>query len=200
MLVTPMTSSNEWDEDDDSVGYGRPPRSTRFPKRTSGNTKGRPKKKGHELPFEAVLGRMVTIRDGNATRDVTAEEALIMYVKRRAFEGNDAANAAIETIRRFREERYPPIAEVDQRPFVVKVLAQGSPNGALRQLKMASKLYPFQEHAWMAIEPWLVTLALRRLGDRRLSRDEQEAIVAATRTPKKVKWPAWWEVRAQIAE
>jgi hypothetical protein len=191
-----MISSNEWDEDDDSVGYGRPPRSTRFPKRTSGNTKGRPKKKGHELPFETVLGRMVTIRDGNATRDVTAEEALIMYIKRRAFEGNDAAHAALEAISRFRLERNPPIAEVDQRPFVVRVLAQGSPNDALRQLKMASKLYPFEKHARMAIEPWLVTLALRRLGDRRLSKGEQEMVMAATRTPKKVKWPDWWEVKA----
>jgi hypothetical protein len=191
-----MTSSDEWDDDDDSVGYGRPPASTRFPKGATGNPNGRPKKKGHELPFEKVLGRMVTIRDGDATREVTAEEALIMYIKRRAFEGNDAANAALEAIGRFRQERYPPMSKADQRSFVVQPLARGSPNGALRQLKMASKLYPFQEHARMVIEPWLVMRALQRLGDRRLSRDEQEMVMAATRTPKKVKWPEWWEVKA----
>ncbi len=103
-----MTSSNEWGEGDDSVGYGRPPASTRFQKGTTGNTNGRPRKKGHELPFEKVLGRMVTIRDGDTTREVTAEEALIMYIKRRAFEWNNAAYAALEAIERFRQNGTRP--------------------------------------------------------------------------------------------
>ena len=51
-----------------------------------------------ELPFEKVLGRMVTVNDAGMTRDVSAEDALVMYIKQRAFEGNDAANTALETI------------------------------------------------------------------------------------------------------
>jgi hypothetical protein len=47
----------------------------------------------------------------------------------------------------------------------------------------------------MALEPWLVQAALARLGERRLSREEQATILAATRTPRKVTWPDWWEVR-----
>jgi len=36
--------------------------------------------------------------------------------------------------------------------------------------------------------------ALARLGDRRLSREEQAAVVKAVRGRNKIKWPEWWEV------
>ena len=48
--------------------------------------------------------------------------------------------------------------------------------------------------ARVALEPWLVAAALARLGNRKLSRAEQEEVIQATRTPKKVNWPDWWEV------
>jgi hypothetical protein len=47
----------------------------------------------------------------------------------------------------------------------------------------------------MALEPWIVEAALDRLGDRRLTVEEQEVVVRATRTPWKVKWPDWWTVQ-----
>ncbi|MND08634.1 hypothetical protein D3C83_313940 [compost metagenome] len=47
----------------------------------------------------------------------------------------------------------------------------------------------------IVLAPWLVERALERLGDRRLSREEQETVMKATRTPKKIKWPDWWEVK-----
>ena len=46
----------------------------------------------------------------------------------------------------------------------------------------------------MLLEPWIVEAALERLGKRRLTREQQEIVVRATRTPRKVRWPAWWEV------
>ncbi len=60
---------------------------------------------------------------------------------------------------------------------------------------MAKKLDRFRETARMALEPWIVEAALARLGDRRLTVDEQQSIVNATRTPRKVRWPDWWAVR-----
>jgi hypothetical protein len=44
----------------------------------------------------------------------------------------------------------------------------------------------------MALEPWIVEAALARLGERRLTRDEQRVVERATRTPQKVSWPKWW--------
>ena len=45
------------------------------------------------------------------------------------------------------------------------------------------------------LERWLVEAALVRLGDRRLTLEEQRVVVQATRTPSRVRWPDWWQVK-----
>ena len=69
-------------ERDDVVGYKSPPRSTRYRPGVSGNPKGRPKRKGKGLPYAKILDRMVAIKDGLKARQVTAEEAFILYLDR----------------------------------------------------------------------------------------------------------------------
>ena len=73
------------------------------------------------------------------------------------------------------------------------IISPDNPNHALLLLKMAVKLYRFQPHLQIKLEPWLVQRALDRLGDRRLNTMQQAVVVAATRTPGKVRWPEWWE-------
>jgi hypothetical protein len=75
------------------------------------------------------------------------------------------------------------------RTIVVRMVAPGS-----RPLRMASKLDPYRPSARIMLEPWLVEKALSRLGGRRLSMRDQETVVRATRTPRKTRWPDWWEV------
>ena len=70
-------------EGDDVVGYKSPPRSTRYPAGVSGNPKGRPKRK-EGLPYARILDRMVAIKDGLEARQVTAEEAFILYLRKGA--------------------------------------------------------------------------------------------------------------------
>ena len=60
---------------------------------------------------------------------------------------------------------------------------------------MGRKLDRYRETARMVLEPWLVEAALARLGERRLTLEEQRSVVDATRTPAKVRWPDWWEVK-----
>ena len=74
-----------------------------------------------------------------------------------------------------------------------EILIAGSVSGALELLRMAKKVDRFRETAKMMLEPWLVEMALARLGNRRLTVDQQKEVVRATRTPWKVRWPEWWE-------
>ena len=101
----------------------------------------------------------------------------------------------------------------DETTISIAFIHPGYVNTALVPLRMARKLnrysaapqraqFPwppalggrYSESARMALEPWIVEAALERLGSRRLSVEEQETIVRATRTPWKVRWPAWWSV------
>jgi hypothetical protein len=158
---------------DEAVGYKRPPRSTRYRAGVSGNPKGRPKRKGQGLPY--------------------AEQAFLFYLRKKALDGNEAAQERLEEIMAFSREFYPDVDIDDVFSIVRVIVSPDNPNRPLLQLKMAVKLYANQPHAQIKLEPWLVQRALDRLGDQRLTAREQATVVAATRTPTKVRWPDWWE-------
>jgi hypothetical protein len=182
-----MTSDEESSEDPD-VGYRRPPGKTRFTKGRSGNPAGRPRGRRREAPHEAVLGRMVIIREDGIERQVTAAEAFLLQQAKRGMEGDSAAaRASLDTLEVARE-RYSPSGLSG---IVRTIVAPGSVTGALEVLRMAKKLDPYRETARMVLEPWLVEAALTRLSQP-LSAADQRTIVNATRTPHKVQWPEWW--------
>lgn len=175
-----------------SVGHKRPPKGSRFAKGTSGNPKGRPRGRHRAAPYEAVLGQMVTIRDGAVEKRMSAAEAFMLHLAKRGLEGDGPAGRALMTTI---EEVSGQKAASDTMPMTIvhSIVTPGSVNGALEPLRMARKLDPYRPSARMMLEPWIVEAALARLGDRRLSREEQEIVLAATRTPHKVRWPDWWE-------
>jgi hypothetical protein len=76
--------------------------------------------------------------------------------------------------------------------IVVHYVSPGSVGAALDALGMAAKLKKHSEEAYYKLKPWIVEAALSRLGDRRLTVEEQEVVVRATHTPKTVRWPEWW--------
>lgn len=79
-------------DDDDQVGYGRPPKRTRFQKGKSGNPSGRPKKTPlqQEL-FRKELSRRVTITEGGRSQRITKGELLARQVVTRAIKGESTA-------------------------------------------------------------------------------------------------------------
>lgn len=177
---------------DYDIGKGRPPKKTQWKKGTTGNPNGRPKGSTRELPYETVLGQKVTVRENDATRRMRADEAFVQHVVQKAMAGDasytDAALKLTASAKRLQPKQ-------SRRRFIYTVYPDpGDPNWPMRGLGMAALMDGFRPSAYMAIEPWLVQAALDRLGDRQLTIEEQETVVAATRSPHKVRWPEWWNI------
>jgi hypothetical protein len=180
------------DDPEEAIGYGQPPVSTRFRKGQSGNPRGRPKGRKTDIPYDAVLGQMVTIQEGGRERKVTAAEAFLMHLAKQGLEGDGAA--ATQTMALVETAREKRLIDTGFEAMTIRVVfvSPGSVNSALEPLRMARKLDRYRPTARMALEPWIVEAALQRLGGRRLTSEEQRTVVEATRTPRKVNWPEWW--------
>lgn len=193
MSAVPSNQDEDEELDRDAIGYGRPPKATRFTKGRSGNPRGRPRGRRSEIPYDSVLGQMVTVREDGRERRITAAEAFILQLTQKGLAGDSAAArsslAAIEAARANRRH------DADQ-SFVLRwvIIGMGIEETA-RKLGIAIKKFPLDEKRvrW-EIQPWIVEAALRRLGARRLSEDEQREVRSNTRSPEKVNWPTWWTV------
>ncbi len=177
-----------------AVGYRHPPIEQRFTKGRSGNPAGRPKNRHLGVPHDAVLGQMVSVREGGRERRITAAEAFLLQLTCKGLAGDSAAARAsldaIEAARARRPVAYQPIKTIAIVPMIQAT------STLLDTLGIATKKYPKDEaRVRWELNPWIVEAALARLGKRRLTEDEQREVFANTRTPHKVRWPEWWVVR-----
>lgn len=177
-----------------TVGRGRPPMHTRFQKGVSGNRSGRPKGSGRRIPYDELLSRKVSVSDTNGTREVTAAEAFLLYLQTQSVAGNFAAQRLLKKVFAANKQLPSSVAQDIPRVVIVPVSAN-SPHHALKILKMTVKHDAFRPTARMLLEPWLIKAALERLGDRRLTPEDQATVLKATRKPRTITWPDWWEVR-----
>jgi hypothetical protein len=175
---------------DSKIGYGQPPKATRFKKGESGNRAGRPKGRHRQAPYAAIFSQKVSIREGGVERLVTAAEAFLFYLKREAIK--DGAGPAARSCTALIEDAAEQSSDRSEIIAIVRVIVDpGGVTSALVTLRMAKKLDPYRKTARIVLEPWLVEAALARLGHG-LTPTEQRTVLGAARTPHKVRWPEWW--------
>src|SRR5215467_1981234 len=78
------------------IGYGNPPKATRFKPGRSGNPRGRPKgSRNLATDLAAELGEQITVREEGHSRRITKQRALIKSLMARALQGNVRATTAV---------------------------------------------------------------------------------------------------------
>lgn len=174
------------------AGYASPPADTRFKKGRSGNPKGRPRNRRREIPYDAVLGQMVTIREDGRERRVTAAEAFLLQLTQKGIAGDSAATrASLEAIEAARDARSDAFGDIKK---IIRTMVASGADAIIGKLGIAMRKYPTDEARmrW-ELNPWIVEAALERRGDQQLTREEQREVWNAARTPQKVDWPDWWQ-------
>ena len=138
----------------------------------------------------------MTIREDGVERKVTAAEAFLLQLTKQGLEGDGAAaRASLAAIEEARQRRITS-DEPERIGSITWVTTGFNGNQAMESLRMARKLDRRRPTARMRLEPWIVEEALARL-DEPLSIEEQRTVLEATKTPKKVIWPDWWEISSE---
>lgn len=179
------------------IGYGRPPKSSRFKVGQSGNPRGRRKtvKAKSDSAFTLVLGKTVRIKGQGEAKDHGIEEALQLRTYQEALKGK---SMAIREVLRWILKRETWIAK--NRPKPHKTIefkgVSHDPDNAdedLLRLGIAS-LNPAREdsrwtRAQLLLEPWATKAALHRLKRHRFSQKDLDEIRRCTRDDGTISWP-----------
>ena len=88
-----MKKSNRQGEAGDyDVGYGKPPKHTRFKPGQSGNPNGRPKgTKNLKTDLSEELGEKILVREGDRARHVSKQRAMVKALMARSLKGDTRA-------------------------------------------------------------------------------------------------------------
>lgn len=84
---------------DYEVGYGKPPKATRFKRGQSGNPKGRPKgAKGSKANVKRELETKITVREGDRKTTISKAEAAAKRLVASALKGDAKALSMVERL------------------------------------------------------------------------------------------------------
>ena len=177
------------------VGHRRPPEGNRFPAGTSGNPKGRPKRKTPRAPsaFDGLIGRTVTVTMDGISRELTLEEALQQRTLQDAFAG--VLRSVREVLRWIakREKWFAERAPKLPKSIIVKI-EPCDPNNADAALVLLGVAEQYDRLSdgrltGLRLQTWAVQAALRRPGGRRYGPEDVTEIKRCTRDAETLRWP-----------
>ena len=113
-MVDEQKTTDPASEGSDEVGYGKPPKRTRFQPGQSGNPRGRPKgTKNLKTDLMEELSEKIVIRERDRSQKVSKQRALLKSVVNRAIQGDARAiGIALSTMMRLLDTgEGAPVAE-----------------------------------------------------------------------------------------
>ena len=199
-------------------GYRDPPKHSQFKPGQSGNPKGGPKgpRRKPTIRPSKFLDDTISCSIGGRRFEGKRRQAIPLIAAfwsiSKPIPGSSAPGAS-EHAKLPRpnfalQQRLMKLAaqeeEIDRRirreePFFYIVSLPGAPDrvtcieDAADVAGFGIKAYHTRKSARVLLQNWVIEEGLARLGERRLTRSEQQQVLAATRFPKKINWPHWWE-------
>jgi hypothetical protein len=165
-------------DDEDRVGFGRPPRHSRFRKGQSGNPKGRRKHKPSS-GIARIAERKIAGTENGRTRYVTVEDGVAQRLAQTALDGDvAAAKTFLQLCEQSKRDRAAHRDEEPETPPVTFVVEHALSN-ALDALQILGAAVG-NERRDLKLQPWLVEALRKRLG-RPLTAEEEEIVQRGTR-------------------
>jgi Family of unknown function (DUF5681) len=108
---------------DYDVGYGKPPKHSRFKPGTSGNSRGRPKgTKNLRTIVHDTLFEKVMVTEGGKVRAMSRVEAILTGMVARGLKGD---NRAAESVIRLANQHFPPGRETGPLKVYIRQFTDG---------------------------------------------------------------------------
>ena len=111
--------------DDDDVGFKRPPKATQFKKGRSGNPRGRPRgTRNFKTDLKETLSRPVQVTEAGRSRSISTQRAGLERLREKALRGDQRAlDRMLELAERHAEDETAALAEEKLAASEAEILA-----------------------------------------------------------------------------
>lgn len=144
-------------DDDYEVGYGKPPKSTRFKKGQSGNPRGRPKKLAPSVAGQVsrLMREQYSARVNGELVSMTGEEMIARRLMEKALKGDPKAFEKVHQLANQHQADIERIATTEQnpKPLVIELVHARIPEEECYK-KPGERIYYSKEENTVTRESW----------------------------------------------